>query len=131
MERSTIIAGLASGMLVLVAGAGAVAAVGSLQRRKPGVAGHRPGRSRRHPSQRPRRCSHRAAHAGSASGRQGGNQNEAAEAAGGSATRSLSGSGSSRGSSSGSFFILEAQEHLPAGQPLAATRGGRHRENEK
>ena len=31
MERSTIIAGLASGMLVLVAGAGAVAAVGSLQ----------------------------------------------------------------------------------------------------
>ena len=31
MERSTVIAGLASGMLVLVAGAGAVAAVGSLQ----------------------------------------------------------------------------------------------------
>lgn len=31
MERSTVIATLASGMLVLVAGAGAVAAVGSLQ----------------------------------------------------------------------------------------------------
>ena len=70
MERSTIIAGLASGMLVLVAGAGAVAAVGSLQdasqeslaigQAQPQASGRR---------------NNRAADAGSASGRQGG-QNE-------------------------------------------------------